>query len=120
MKRAGLLDTRVALQRKGTSYNNIGEPVETWSSIAVRWAALQPLTGTETNSSEQWVAREQTQFTVRWSLDIADFSPLDRLVCPASDAGASPENVRSVYDVIAVHMLGRNEDMRIVAARRVG
>src|SRR5262245_3615934 len=118
MKRAGNLDTRIAVQRKSTSYSNTGEPIDTWSSLAVRWAAMRPLSGNEVNASEQWVAREQTEFTIRWSTEVADVSPLDRVVCPASDAGASPDVPRSVYDVIAVHEVGRNEDIRIVAARR--
>jgi hypothetical protein len=41
------------------------------------------------------------------------------MICPADDASASPEVSRSVYDIIAVHEIGRNEGMRIVAARRV-
>jgi SPP1 family predicted phage head-tail adaptor len=117
--RAGQLDTRVALQRKTTTYSSSGEPVETWSTLVERWSALRPLTGAEVNAAEQWVAREQTEFTVRWSQEIADLSPLDRVICPADDASVSPEVARSVYDIVAVHEVGRNEALRITAARRV-
>lgn len=118
--RAGPLDTRVALQRKAVSYSSIGEPIEVWSTLATRWAAVSPTAGTEQNASDQWVAREQTDFLIRWSSDIADLSPLDRVICPASDASLSPVASRSVYDIMAVHELGRNESLRVRAARRVG
>jgi head-tail adaptor len=117
--RAGQLDTRVALQRKATVYSGSGDPIDTWLTLVERWAAMRPLTGIEANASEQWVAREQTEFTVRWSQEIAALSPLDRVICPADDASVSPEVARSVYDIVAVHEIGRNEALRIIAARRV-
>lgn len=118
--RAGKLDMRVAFQRKAQSSSSSGEPVETWSTLATRWADVEPLFGTEVNAAEQWIAREQSRFTVRWSSDIDDLSPLDRVIFPASDAQASPVPSRSVYDVIAVQLLGRNEGIAVQAARRVG
>lgn len=117
--RAGQLDTRIALQRKAVTYSSSGEPVETWSTLVERWSAIEPVTGDERNAAEQWVAREQTQFTVRWSEEIEDLSPLDRIICPVDDASASPEVTRSVYDIIAVHEVGRHEQMQIMTARRV-
>jgi head-tail adaptor len=120
MKRAGDLDIRIAIQRKGTSYNSSGEPVETWTTLATRWSALRPLTGTEINASEQWVAREQTEFTIRWDESIEGVSPLDRIICPSSDVSESPLSARSIYDVIAVHDVGRHDEMKITGARRVG
>jgi head-tail adaptor len=120
MRRAGLLDTLIAIQRKSQSYSSTGEPTETWSTLAQRWADLRPVTGTELNAAEQWVAREQTEFTIRWSPDVADVSPLDRIICPASAASSSPVLVRSIYDVIAVHEPIRNDTLKLLAARRVG
>lgn len=117
--RAGTLDTRVVLQRKSTSYSSSGSPVDTWSTMATRWANVKPVTGSERNAAEQWIAREQTQFTVRWSADIDDLSPLDRVICPAADVSDSPLSERSVYDVIAVHEPERHVNLIIIAARRV-
>lgn len=119
MKRAGILDTQVALQRKSVSYSASGEPVETWSILWECWADLKPVAGSELNAAAQWVAREQTQFTVRWAPEIDDFSPLDRIVCPSSDASVSPEVTRSIYDVISVHEPERQDYLQILAARRV-
>jgi head-tail adaptor len=118
--RAGTLDTRVALQRKSTSFSASGEPVEGWSTLAERWSDIKPVTGAERNAAQQWVAREQTQFTLRWSSEVDDFSPLDRIICPADDAATSPTPSRSVYDVMAVYQPDRHETVIVMAARRVG
>lgn len=117
--RAGTLDTRVVLQRKTNSYSPSGSPIEVWSALVTRWAAVKPVTGDERNAAQQWIAREQTQFTIRWSQDIDDLSPLDRIICPAEDAANSPVSNRSIYDIIAVHEAKRRESLIITAARRV-
>ena len=117
--RAGTLDTRVVLQRSTTTLSPSGSPTDAWVSLATRWAAQKPLTGFERNGAQQWIAREQTQFTLRWSADIDDLSPLDRLVCPADDAGNSPLSNRSIYDIMAVHEPERHVSLIVMAARRV-
>lgn len=118
--RAGLLDRTIVLQRKTMSYSSTGEPVEMWSNIATRRAAIDPVTGDERNAAQQWIAREQTKFTVRWSVEIVDLSPLDRVIFPADDASTSPTPSRSIYDIISAEIQGRNEQFVILAARRVG
>jgi head-tail adaptor len=117
--RAGTLDVRIALQRKATSYSIAGDPVDVWSTLVERWSAVDPVRGDERNAAQQWVAREQTKFTLRWSAAIDDFSPLDRVIFPADDAANSPISSRSTYDVIEVHQEGRNDKVVIMAARRV-
>lgn len=118
--RGGTLDTRIALQRLARTFSSTGEPTETWSTLTERWCAIKPITGDERNTAAQWVAREQTQFTMRWSEEINDLSPLDRVIFPAVDVSNSPETVRSIYDIMAVHEIGRHITMIILAARRVG
>ena len=55
----------------------------------------------------QLVAKQQSEFQVRWSPDIADLSPLDRITYGGS-----------VYDIAAVHEIGRREGLRVIAVRR--
>ena len=118
--RAGSLDRRIELQRKTTSWSSSGQPVETWSTLTQRWANYKSLTGDERNAAQQWIAREQVKFTIRWSSDVSDFSSLDRIIFPATDASVSPVPSRSIYDVIAVSEEGRQKGIAILAARRVG
>ena len=114
--RAGFLDRRIAIQRKTTGYSPSGEPQETWGTVVERWSNLRPLAGTEINAAQQWIAREQAEFTIRWSQDVDTLSPLDRIVCPSGDDA----NPRSIYDIIAVHEVKRHDELRVVAARQVG
>jgi len=118
--RAGKLDVRIALQRKTTSLSNSGTPFDSWSNLSERWAELNNVQGDERNAAQQWIAREQVKFTIRYSSDIADLSPLDRIVFPANDAINSPPPIRSNYDIISVLAEGRNEKLVILAARQVG
>lgn len=118
--RAGPLDRRIELQRKTNSWSSSGQPIEVWGLLAQRWANYKPLSGDERNAAQQWIAREQVKFTIRWSPELANFSPLDRIIFPASDVANSPVPSRSIYDVIAVNEEGRQEGIAILAARRVG
>ncbi len=118
--RAGQLDRRIALQRSVNTLSSSGSPIENWSTLVTIWSEVSPLTGVERNASEQWVAREQVKFTIRWSLAVADLSPLDQVVFPSDDASVSPTPPRSVYDIMAVNEKGRHESLIILAARRVG
>jgi hypothetical protein len=65
------------------------------------------VSGDERFSQPQLVAKQQTEFGVRWSSDIADLSPLDRI----SYGG-------SVWDILSVAELGRREGLKIIAVRR--
>lgn len=118
--RAGRLDQRVTVQRKSVTFSQSGEPQESWSSVLTdEPASVSPVSGDERFSGEQFVARQQTEFRIRWSPVSNEITPLDRIVYPSSDAGESPEVVTSQYDVLAVHELGRNEGIRIITARQV-
>lgn len=45
--KAGLLDTRVVIQSRTLSKDDLGGPVETWSTFATIWAEVQEQRGTE-------------------------------------------------------------------------
>jgi head-tail adaptor len=115
--RGGQLDKRIALQRKISTPSDSGQPVDIWTTTAERWADKRPVAGVERYGGEQLEAREQVEFRLRWSTDIADLQAADRIIEPASDAGNPP--IRSIYDVFAVLELGRHEGFRVLTARRV-
>lgn len=130
--RAGRLDRSISILRKSVALTQSGAEIETWRPLGSlsRAASLSPLKGDERFSADQVVASEQVEFQVRWSTDIADLSPLDRIVTPAlalTELEGSPPDLvpdaeiadRRQYDIIAVHELGRREGLRIQAARRV-
>jgi head-tail adaptor len=117
--RHGRIDRRVALQRKTKTVDISGQVTETWATLSVRWASVAPVSGDERFAVPQIGARQQTEFQVRWSAAIADLSPLDRTVYPVPPATSPPTPVpgTSVFDISAVHEVGRREALRIIAER---
>lgn len=120
--RAGRLDRLVTIQRKTSTISHSGAVQESWATHgALRRAAyMAPVRGDERFSNPQVNALEQTEFRIRYSADVVDLSPQDRIIYPALDE-ASPLNsptTRHVYDVLAVHEIGRREGLQIITQRR--
>ena len=112
---AGKLDRRIRIERRTDTLDEVGQPIPTWAMIGpARWAQRSAISGTERFISDQFVAREQTEFQVRWAPDLADLNPKDRVVYPFTTA---PTNSQ-IYEIMAVHEIGRNEGLRIMTARR--
>jgi SPP1 family predicted phage head-tail adaptor len=119
--RAGRLDRKITIQRKTTTVEESGQATETWADLAAnRWAAVLPLAGDERFAVPEIGANQQAEFQVRWSSSIAGLTPKDRIIYPIPDdtSPATPIPDTSVYDVAAVHEIGRREGLRIIAIRR--
>jgi head-tail adaptor len=100
--RAGRLDRKVDIQRKSVTLSESGAPVETWTTLAAnRWASVAPVSGEERFQQPQLLARQQTEFQIRWSAVIAELSPLDRLVYPSVPDTSPPSEMptTSIYDI---------------------
>jgi head-tail adaptor len=114
--RYGRLDRRIILQRRSSELTVSGEPVNAWSNIATRWASVGPVRGTEQFAIPQITAKELVEIGIRYSAQTADLHPGDRVVFPSSaDPAAMPI---AVYDILAVHEVGRREGQKIVAERQ--
>lgn len=120
--RAGRLDRRITIQRKTLAQSTSGQEVALWNPlVARRWANVSAVSGDERFSAPQYIAKEQVTFTIRWSSEVADLSPLDRILYPAIDTVAPPQSEfdpRHIHDVVAVHEIGRREGLRVVTFRR--
>jgi SPP1 family predicted phage head-tail adaptor len=114
----GELDRRIIIQDKTETRDSYGQPIPSWSQVGkVRWANYRPIRGTERFVSEQFLAREQVEFQVRWTTDLADLSPMDRVVYPVPAVGETPTDSET-YEIMAVHEFGRRVFLRILTARR--
>ncbi len=112
---SGQLDRLISIERRTDTRDSHGQPIPAWSRTGrKRWARYRPMGGTEMFASEQFIGRQQIEFLVRWSADLADLSPLDRIVYPPV---SSPGN-NEIYDIMGVHEEGRREGLRILTARR--
>jgi head-tail adaptor len=114
---AGRLDRLIRIERKTVTQAATGQEVETWAALgpSKHAASVRTVRGDERFLAQQFIAREQTEFQVRKFTEIEDLNPLDRIVYPATTA-TPPTS--SIYDILAVHELGRGEGFKIIAARR--
>jgi SPP1 family predicted phage head-tail adaptor len=119
--RYGRLDRKVTIQRKVDTFSDDGSEVETWTDLAAnRWASVSPVSGDERFAVPEIGATQQTEFLVRWSSTLEGLTPKDRIIYPVTPV-TSPETPTpdtSVYDIAAVHEVGRRQALRIIATRR--
>ena len=115
MLKRGELNRRISIERRTDVRDENGQPIPTWTRIGrARWASKFAVSGTERFISDQFVGREQVEFQVGWTTDLADVSPLERVVYPVTITPTDNE----IFDIMAVHEMGWREGIRILAARR--
>ena len=119
--RAGRLDRLVTIQRRTLTETDSGGLDETWTTLISRRAAgYRPLKGDERFTDQQVIGREQVEFRIRYSANVADLSQRDRIIFPALSE-ESPEDdpdTRNIYDIVAVNEIGRREGLLITTQRR--
>lgn len=110
MLASGSLDRRIRLERSTDTQNPIdGSITEAWSLAYELWGQVEPLQGRELFEAQQWVAKADTRFTLRW---------------PPSGAVVNPgEDVRlvyggRVYDIKHVSEIGRRQGLAVLAQAR--
>lgn len=117
--RAGNLDRKIDIQRRALSSSNSGEPTEVWTNLVVgRAASVRPARGDERAGQPQEAAHEQLDIWIRYSANVADLSPLDRIIYPTLRVGETLTE-RRILDILAVQEIGRREVLQIIAQRRV-
>ncbi len=82
MPGAGSLDRRITLQRSTVSDtgNAYGEPQETWTTLATVWAKRVDASAAERYRAREVGAEITRHFRIRWSSDVSDLSPTDRVL----------------------------------------
>lgn len=115
----GRLDRRITIQQATRSTSAAGAVTNTWAPLSHRRpAGYRPLRGEERFGGDQYAAREQVEFTVRYTAAIAGLTPSDRIIYPApDDQNVQRPTLSTIYQILAVHELGRREGLRIVTVR---
>ena len=120
--RAGRLDRLITIQRKTVTNSGSGEPIEAWAAIGPvrRAASMVPVRGEERFSGPQLVGNEQIEFRIRYSVEVANLTPQDRIIHPAlsEDSPEDEPNTRQIHDILASHEIGRREGLQIITMRR--
>jgi hypothetical protein len=136
--RAAKLDRKISILRAFNFQAEDGEPIPVWVPLPVgtdqnpyrRDAGLRPLSADERFTGAQVVSLEQVEFRLRWSEDVRELSPLDRIVYPALEAnevaGSPPQadlegviRDRRQYDILGVVEVGKQDALLVTAVRRI-
>ena len=97
----GQLDRRIAIQRNSPTQDDYGEPIVSWSDLAVVWAQVTPVSGAERFTGETIDATRRSRFLIRHRTDVKP------------DMRISWDSL--VWDIAEVHEVGRGEATEIVA-----
>ncbi len=93
------------LERQSATVDAVGQPVDTWSVVASRRGALEPLTGREYLAAIGQQTEVTTRIRMRYDSTIGAATAADRLV----DNSTSPA---TVYDINQVSNIGdRNREV---------
>lgn len=104
---AGKLDRKVVLERFTESRDEYNEPVRAWAVLARRSASCEPLSDGEKFRASETAADASARFVIRYSRDVADLNPKDRLIFQGV-----------VHEIIRVKEIGRREGLEITTAAR--
>jgi len=66
----GSLNRRVTIQQPSASQDSVGQPVNTWSTLATVWANVRMLNGTETIKADAQVSQAKASIRIRRRTDV--------------------------------------------------
>lgn len=66
MLRIGTLDRRLTLQSLSTAPDSVGQPVETWTTVATLWGRIMPMPSGERFAAQQITGKAMTTFRIRY------------------------------------------------------
>jgi SPP1 family predicted phage head-tail adaptor len=78
--RAGKLNRRLQIDRPDEEQNEVGEVINTWSTVGVVWASIEPIKGNEALKNNQILADMDTRIRIRWSEAVKDIHAKWRLI----------------------------------------
>ena len=103
--RAGLLDRQITIEEATTAQDSYGQPLETWTTFAVVWAAKVDIKARERFTANQPLAEETTRFRIRY---LDNLTPQMRV-----------RHDGKVYDIQGIAELGRRVGLEITARAQV-
>jgi SPP1 family predicted phage head-tail adaptor len=104
---AGRLDRRIELLRATTTYDSFNAPIATWATLQKVWAEAKPVLDGEKQQAGQTLASKSYRFTIRYSSDVADLDPRDRLLFDGR-----------TYEINAVKEMDRRRWLEITATAK--
>lgn len=107
MTGSGDMSRRATLQRATVTYDDFGGEVETWATLAEVWLNRRDISASERYRSEEVGSKLTTRFRIRYSSDVADLNPRDRVFYD-----------EEIYNIISVREIKRNRWIEIDIVRQ--
>jgi SPP1 family predicted phage head-tail adaptor len=63
---AGRLDSRVTIQAPGTTTDALGQPIPSWTDVALVWASIRHLSGVEAIKADATVSTVKASIRIRY------------------------------------------------------
>lgn len=112
--KAGSLDRRIKIQRRVNTQSSSGAVVASWTTIAEsRAASFHPTDGKEVRFGPGLEASQTVAFRIRYSSDVSELSPNDRIIFPATSTAE-----KDIYNIVSVIRSDRNQSFLILANRK--
>ena len=77
--RAGRLRHKITIERQSATEDAHGERIDTWATLAIRWASVEPLNGKEFFASSGEQSQITTRIRLRYDSTLSDLAPPDRI-----------------------------------------
>jgi SPP1 family predicted phage head-tail adaptor len=103
----GKLDRRIVLERATVTQNDFNEDVESWGDLAEIFAGRRDASASESYRAQEVGGQITVRFTIRWSSQVADLNPRDRLRYGGR-----------IYNITAVRETQRNRWLEVDAVAR--
>lgn len=105
--RSGNLRQRVQIQNFTQAQDDYGQPIETWSTAATVWAAVEPLRGSEFFAAQQVQSDTDVKIRIRYRDDIT------------IDTKSRVLHETHTYDVMNVlHVSERHRELHLMCKER--
>lgn len=105
--KAGKLDRRIVIERATETRDGFNVPIKAWDELACVAASKEDVRDSERVASQEIGAEITTRFQIRYSSDVADVDPRDRIRFEGR-----------VYDIVARKEIGRRDGIELSAVAR--
>lgn len=107
MPGSGDMNRRATFQRATVTFNDFGEEVETWGTLATVWLNKRDVSAAESFRAQEVGAQLSKRFRIRYSSQVANLNARDRMIYDGA-----------VHEIIGVREMKRNRWLEVDTVMR--
>lgn len=111
---------KVTIQEVTETQNSYGEPTQSWSTFAERWASIEPIAGREYFAAKHENTEADVRIRLRWERLLVQLTTKHRVLYTRPLLDESPETAQTrVFDIEAVLNLRERNREVVLMCREV-